>query len=427
MDCFEVIGGTPLRGEVGVAGSKNGTLPLMAAALLSNEASILSGIPGLRDIHTLADLLSSLGLETHFEAQTLRLEPSGQNLWEAPYDLVRRMRASVCVLGPLLARTGHASVPLPGGCVLGVRPIDLHLRGMEALGASVELTEGCVLATAPSGGLPGGSVDLSGPRGSTVLGTANVLMAATLARGESVLHGAACEPEIAVLVDFLNAAGARIEGRGTSVLRIQGVTSLAGLHGRVPADRIEAGTLLLAAAMTRGTVRLTNCPVSQLTALLDSMEAAGVPLTRGENWASVEAQNATFRNRVIQTAPYPGYATDLQAQWMAFATQAEGTTFIREGIYPERFLHAAELVRLGAKIEVANGSARVFGPTPLSGAPVIASDLRASAALVMAGLVAEGKTVVRRVYHLDRGYERLEEKLSSLGAKVRRVVDEMGP
>ncbi len=427
MDCFEVIGGTPLQGEVEVAGSKNGTLPLMAAALLSNESSQLDGVPALRDIHTLAELLSSLGLNTRFVAQSLQLVPSGQDLWQAPYDLVRRMRASVCVLGPLLARTGHASVPLPGGCVLGVRPIDLHLRGMESLGAKVDLAEGCVLATAPKGGLPGGEVDLSGPRGSPVLGTANVLMAATLAKGESVLRGAACEPEIVVLIDFLNSAGAQIEGGGTATLRVQGVDEIHGLKGNVPPDRIEAGTLLLAAAMTRGHVKLTRCPVPQLQALLDTLELAGVPLERGSDWVRVHAEGAIFRNPVIQTAPYPGYPTDLQAQWMAFATQAEGTTLIREGIYPERFLHAAELVRLGAQIEVSDGSARVHGPTRLSGAPVLASDLRASAALVLAGLVAEGKTVVKRVYHLDRGYERLEEKLSSLGASVRRVVDEMGP
>jgi len=230
-----------------------------------------------------------------------------------------------------------------------------------------------------------------------------------------------------VLIDFLNSAGAQIEGGGTATLRVQGVDEIHGLKGNVPPDRIEAGTLLLAAAMTRGHVKLTRCPVPQLQALLDTLELAGVPLERGSDWVRVHAEGAIFRNPVIQTAPYPGYPTDLQAQWMAFATQAEGTTLIREGIYPERFLHAAELVRLGAQIEVSDGSARVHGPTRLSGAPVLASDLRASAALVLAGLVAEGKTVVKRVYHLDRGYERLEEKLSSLGASVRRVVDEMGP
>jgi UDP-N-acetylglucosamine 1-carboxyvinyltransferase len=431
VDCFRITGGRPLEGEVRASGSKNAGLPLLAACLLGEGDWAFSRVPRLKDIDTMRLLLGRLGAGScHGEDpdQVLLQVPATLET-EAPYDIVRRMRASIAVLGPLLARVGQAVVPLPGGCVLGTRPIDIHLRGMEALGAEVELQHGVVHAQAPAGGLRGAKVNLLGPFGSTVLGTVNVMCAASLARGSSRLEGAACEPEVLAVGEFLQAAGAKISGLGTAVIEIEGVSALKPPSNpwQLPSDRIESGTLLLAAAMTSGRVRVTDCLPQELKALLDLLEQAGLPATTGVDWMELDARGKRPQAVDVQTAAYPGFATDLQAQWLAVATQAEGISTVCEGVYPERFMHVPELLRLGAKIERDGASARVHGPSALSGAPVLASDLRASAALVLAGLAAEGETLVRRVYHLDRGYQQLEEKLTPLGAEVRREVDEERP
>lgn len=431
MDCFRITGGRPLHGEVQASGSKNAGLPLLAACLLGEGDWAFQRVPRLRDIDTMRLLLSRLGAQSchgEREDQVLLQVPESPQA-EAPYDIVRRMRASIAVLGPLLARVGEAVVPLPGGCVLGTRPIDLHLRGMEALGAEVQLSHGVVRAVAPPKGLRGGKVNLLGAFGSTVLGTINVLCAATLARGSSRLEGAACEPEVVAVGEFLRAAGAKISGLGTTVLEVEGVSGLKPppQPWQLPADRIESGTLLLAAAMTSGKVRVTECLPQELASLLDLLAQAGLPATVGSDWMELDARGKRPQAVNLETAAYPGFATDLQAQWLAVATQAEGVSTVTEGVYPERFMHVPELLRLGAVIERDGASARVHGPAALSGAPVLASDLRASAALVLAALAAEGETLVRRVYHLDRGYQRLEEKLRPLGAEVRREVDEERP
>ncbi|MDP6940578.1 MAG: UDP-N-acetylglucosamine 1-carboxyvinyltransferase [Planctomycetota bacterium] len=408
MDAFLLEGGNPLNGVVSASGSKNAALPMMAAALLLEGECSLQGVPQLRDVDTMRHLLNDMG-----------------DSYEAPYDWVRQMRASVCVLGPLLARYGRAIVALPGGCVLGPRPVDLHLRGLEALGATIRVENGCIHAEAKSG-LSGATIDLLGPAGPTVLGTANILMAATLANGRTTIQSAAQEPEVVELANYLNACGADIQGQGTSRIQVEGVASLKAVPWRLPPDRIEAGTILLAGAITRGHLRVNQCRPEEMTELLNALAAVGVPIQQGSDWVEVKPGNHLAAHS-IQTGAYPGFPTDLQAQWMAFSTRCEGTTCIEEKIYPERFVHAEELNRLGAQIKRKGASALLAGPRTLSGAPVLASDLRASAALVLAGLIAEGETLVRRVYHLDRGYEKLEEKLESVGAKVRRVVDSNGP
>ncbi len=419
----------PLRGEVEAAGSKNACLPLLAAGLLVEGTARFTRVPRLRDVSTLVELLTALGgaVTRDADAGALEVATPEDGPTDAPYEIVRRMRASVCVLGPLLARRGLARVPLPGGCVFGPRPVDLHVRGMEALGAEVRLEHGVLHAQAPPGGLRGGRVDLAGPRGPTVLGTANVLMAAVLARGETEIRGAAREPEVVALARWLRACGARVEGEGGDVLRVQGVAGLRAAPCAMPPDRIETGTLLLAGALTRGRVRVRGAAPDELGALLDRLEADGCRVVRDDDGVAVDARDAAPRGGEVVTAPHPGFPTDLQAQWTAYATRSEGETWVRDPIYPERFQHAAELVRLGADLELGAGAVRVRGPVRLTGAPVLASDLRASAALVLAGLVAEGTTVVRRIYHLDRGYEALEHKLGRLGARVVRTVDDQAP
>jgi len=464
VDCFLVEGGPALQGTVAAAGSKNAALPILAASLLCEGESRILRLPALQDIATMRSLLEGLGAEIAVEgasggaaaasaesaaaaaahsapsgggtavrsrprapggAWTLRFAAEGPT--EAPYEVVRRMRASICVLGPLLARRGRARVPLPGGCVFGPRPVDLHVRGMEALGARVSLDHGVLDAEAPAGGLRGARVPLRSAFGSTVLGTANVMMAATLARGETVIEGAAKEPEVIGLARWLRACGARIEGEGTDEIRIEGVRSLTAVPAQIPPDRIETGTLLLAAAMTRGRVRVTGVRCAELAPLVAALRGSGVPVHEGEDWLEVDARGADPKPAEIVTEPFPGFPTDLQAQWTAYATTVRGASRITDAIYPERFMHVPELQRMGARISRAGGSALVDGPSPLAAAPVVASDLRASAALVMAGLVAQGTTIVRRVYHLDRGYEALEKKLSTLGARVRRAADDQKP
>ncbi|MGD8394727.1 MAG: UDP-N-acetylglucosamine 1-carboxyvinyltransferase [Candidatus Eiseniibacteriota bacterium] len=417
MDALLVDGGQTLDGIVRISGAKNAALPMMAAALLAPGVSTLHNVPALRDVRTMALVLRTIGVETTIERQTLTVDATACESLCAPYELVKTMRASVYVLGPLLARFGHAEVSLPGGCAWGPRPVDLHLRGMEALGAEVELEGGYIVARAER--LRGAEFEFPI---SSVGATGNVLMAAVLAEGRTVLRNAAVEPEIDALAGFLNAMGARIEGVGTRTLRIDGVPDLRPATRTVIPDRIEAGTYLIAGAMARGRVRVDGAEPGHLTALLDALERMGIQVEIGPDW--IEVTGGRRPNPVVvHTAPYPGLATDLQAQLMALAALGRGASLIRETIYPDRFKHVPELMRLGARIRVEDGEATIDGVERLEAAPVMASDLRASAALVLAGLVARGTTRVARVYHIDRGYERIEEKLAGLGARVRRVRD----
>jgi len=432
MQCFRLSGGIPLLGTVKAAGSKNAALPLLAASLLVEGKTLFRRVPALSDVASMTRLLESLGAQTNEGGgEVLRatsgdicISMDGPSSAEADYDLVRRMRGSICAMGPLLARFGRARMPLPGGCVIGTRPVDLHLKGFAALGAEVTVDHGMMEVVAPPQGLKGVDMELIGPQGSTVLGTANVMMAALGASGCTRIRGAAKEPEVQAVGHYLNLCGAQISGLGSDIIEIQGHPTLVGKEFTIPADRIEVGTLVLAAAITRGEVKISECLPHELEALLTSLVECGVPVSWTEDSISVAPYGGKFSGITLTTAPYPGFPTDLQAQWLVFATQCEGQTKVEEGIYPERFLHAAELNRMGAEITVSHGTALVNGPRRLSGAPVMASDLRASAALVLAGLAAEGETIIRRVYHLDRGYESMEKKLQLLGAKVSRHDDD---
>jgi len=425
LDKFVVEGGVSLKGRVTAAGAKNAVLPMMAAALLGDGPVRLTRSPRLSDVATMFEVLKDLGCDGQQHADgTIELVcPNTPNV-HAPWEQVRKMRASVCVLGPLTARAGRAEVSLPGGCVFGVRPIDVHLKGLEALGAKVEIEGGYVKTTARKG-LRGAEIFLGTAFGPSVTGTMNVLMAATLAQGTTVIHGAACEPEVTDLCVLLNAMGAKIIGIGSPRLEIEGVTRLGGAEHRVVADRIEAGTYLVAGAITGGTVRVDDCKPGHLVALTDRLREAGFGVERGETWIEVQGEGYGVRPRPtdVTTQPFPGFPTDLQAQWMALMCRAEGVSLVTERIYPDRYMHLPELVRMGGRIRRQEATAIVEGSARLSGAPVMASDLRASAALVLAGLVAEGTTEVHRVYHIDRGYERIDERLQALGAKVRRVPD----
>jgi UDP-N-acetylglucosamine 1-carboxyvinyltransferase len=423
MDRIRIVGGHPLQGEVRIGGSKNASLPLMAAALLAESASLLDRIPHLDDIVNMARMLEHLGARVTRLDGGLEVDPTGLNGdAEAPYELVRKMRASIYVLGPLLARFGHARVSLPGGCAIGARPVDLHLRGMEALGADIRIEHGFVEAAAPAGGLRGADCVISGPNGSSVGATCNVLMAATLAHGRSVLRGAACEPHVNDLAEYLNRMGARIQGIGTGVLEVEGVDALKGAIYQVIPDQIEAATFMAAVAVTRSDIVLRGCRPDHMKSEIDKFLEIGGQVDVLEDRESLRVRcEGPLRPVSIRTAPYPGFPTDAQAQFMAALCLAEGESHVIETIFPDRFLHAAELNRMGADIVVQPGSAVVRGVARLSGASVMASDLRASAALVVAGLAAEGETEVLRVYHLDRGYERLDEKLRALGAEIERM------
>ncbi len=430
MDKFVIEGGRALKGQVRCAGSKNSVLPILAASLLTDEPLSVPNAPQLADVEAMLDLLRDLG------ASAVRDSSGGVTAHcaslpnsRASWNQVRRMRGSVAVLGPLLARTGLAVVSQPGGCVIGVRPIDLHLKGMRALGASVRSEHGYIVAEAPKGGLVGASIYLGGSAGSSVLGTGNVIMAATLARGTTVIHGAACEPEVVDLCECLIAMGAKIRGHGSPKIEITGVERLHGTTFRVIPDRIEAGTYLLAGAMTGGAVRVQGCQPDHLAVVLERMLEAGFEHRVGPDWIETlpakRDRSGAFQVRPteVTTLTYPGFPTDLQAQWMAAMTQAQGMSLITETIYPDRYMHVAELMRLGANIRRQGTSSIVMGPGVLSGAQVMASDLRASAALVLAGLVAHGTTEVHRVYHIDRGYENIEARLEALGAVIRRTDD----
>jgi len=416
VDKLRITGGRPLEGEVRVSGAKNAALPIMCAALLSAKALRLSNVPRLMDVSTMAKLLGQMGVTIERTAQD-EISLCGENLSDptAPYDLVRTMRASVLVLGPLLARCGRAKVSLPGGCAIGQRPVDQHLKGLQAMGATITIEHGYMHAAARR--LRGARVvmDLV-----TVTGTENLMMAATLAEGTTLLENAAREPEVVDLARCLSAMGASIEGAGSGVIRVEGVASLGGATHRVMPDRIETGTYLAAAAATRGKVRLTGIDPGSLDATLEKLREAGATISVKN--ALIEIEMSGRPSSVsVRTAPYPGFATDMQAQFMALATLAKGTAVITETIFENRFMHALELQRLGADISIQGNSAVVRGVERLQGAGVMATDLRASAGLVIAGLAAEGETMVDRIYHLDRGYETLEKKLSALGARIERV------
>jgi UDP-N-acetylglucosamine 1-carboxyvinyltransferase len=415
MDQFRIEGPVRLEGEVETSGAKNAALPCLAAALLTPEPVHLSNLPEVRDVRTLQRLLAHIGVFLSARPGEATIEAREIGPGEAPYDLVKTMRASVLVLGPLLARTGHVRVSLPGGCAIGVRPIDLHLEAFEKLGAEVVIEHGYVEAKAAR--LEGATIVFGTV---TVTGTENAMLAATLARGSTVLKNAAREPEVADLARLLRAMGARIQGEGTESIAIEGVAALHGASHAVLPDRIEAGTYALAGAVTRGNVTVRGCRPEHLETLVARLTEAGVSVAAGEDWLRVQA-SGSLSARDITTAPYPGFPTDLQAQWMALAIGMEGISTITETIFENRFQHVAELQRMGARIRLEGRRAIVEGPARLTGARVMASDLRASAALVLAALAARGETVIDRVYHLDRGYEKMETRLTGLGASVRRV------
>ena len=419
MDKLVIRGGSPLLGTVRVSGAKNAALPAMAAALLTEDDVILENIPQVRDIETERKLLAAMGAEVElgYGRAHHRTTINCRNLAkpEASYDLVKTMRASTLVLGPLIARMGHARVSLPGGCAIGARPIDLHIKGLEKLGATITQEHGYIEARAQR--LQGSRIVFEKI---TVTGTEDLLMAATLAEGETVLENCAREPEVTDLAALLNKMGARIEGAGTHAIRVQGVAKLHGARHRIIPDRIEAGTFVVAAALTGGDLMVSGCEPSHVGALLQKLEECGVALR--VNGESVRVMRDTpLQAADVITEEFPGFPTDMQAQFMALATQAEGTSIVTENIFENRFMHAQELVRMGANIKIDGHRAVVRGRTPLSGAAVLASDLRASASLVLAALVADGETIIDRVYHIDRGYERIEEKLKAVGAQIRRI------
>ena len=419
MDKLVIRGGNPLVGIVRVSGAKNAALPAMAAALLTEDTVILENIPQVRDIVTERNLLSAMGAEVElgYGRAQHRTTISCRNLVnaEASYDLVKTMRASTLVLGPLVARLGHARVSLPGGCAIGARPIDLHLKGLEALGALITQEHGYIEARTDR--LKGAHIAFDKI---TVTGTEDILMAATLAEGETVLENCACEPEVVDLAELLIKMGARIEGVGTRTIRVKGVAKLNGARHRIIPDRIEAGTFIVAAVLTGGDLTVANCEPEHVDALLSKLTDCGVQVQTNPDSVRVTS-NGPVKSADVVTEEYPGFPTDMQAQYMALATQVDGTSTITENIFENRFMHALELVRMGANIKVEGHRAIVHGKTPLSGAAVLASDLRASASLVLAALVADGETIIDRVYHIDRGYERIEEKLRSVGAQIRRI------
>ena len=420
MDSINVTGGQALEGTIPIAGAKNACLTLMPATLLSEEPLTLTNAPRLSDIRTMAQLLASLGAEVSplSDGLVLAMSSHALNGDRADYDIVRKMRASILVLGPLLARLGHAVVSLPGGCAIGARPVDLHLRALEAMGAELDLRDGYVHAKAPSGGLRGGEVEF--PLVS-VGATENALMAATLARGTTRLHNAAQEPEIVDLARCLRAMGAQISGEGTPVIEVQGVDRLHGATHRVVTDRIELGTYMLAPLIAGGEVTLTGGRRDLLAAFCERIEAAGAEVREDAAGLTVRRANGAMHAVDVTTEPFPGFPTDLQAQMMALLCTAEGTSVLEERIFENRFMHAPELVRMGARIDVQGGQATVTGVERLRGAPVMATDLRASVSLILAGLAAEGDTIVSRVYHLDRGYEHVVAKLRGVGARIERV------
>lgn len=425
MDVFKVSGNGPLNGEIQVGGAKNAALPILAATLLTDETVVLKNVPDLSDMRFMLEILRHIG------AETVQPEPGTWAITAkeishvAPYELVRKMRASVCLLGPLVARLRRAEVSIPGGCVIGPRPIDLHIKGLQKLNCKVEIANGYVHVDAAA--IQGGPIFLGGRSGSTVTGTANIVMAAVLAPGTTRLECAACEPEVVDLCNLLVKMGAQISGIGSPELTITGVDKLHGCEHTVIADRIEAGTFVIAGAITRGDVTVKGIAPKLLGAFLDKLEEAGLPMELGEDSIRVLPYEGSLKPVDVITLPHPGYPTDLQAQLGALMTQTDGISILTERIYPNRFMHVPELQRMGAGIAMEGPSAIIKGPAKLSGAPVMASDLRASAALILAAFAADGDTWIQRIYHLDRGYERFEQKLSAIGAKIERLREQDMP
>ena len=417
MDKFEIQGGVPLEGEIAISGAKNSALPALAACLLTADPVVLDRIPPVRDIHTMEKLLEHAGARVTVDGERVTVEAGAIENAEAPYDLVKTMRASSLVLGPLVARCGRARVSVPGGCAIGARPINLHVAGLEKLGAVIRQEHGYIEAEAPHG-LEGAEVAFDRI---TVTGTEDLLMAAVLARGETVIHNAAREPEVVDLAELLTKMGANIQGAGTSVIRVQGVAKLHGAEHTIIADRIETGTFLIAGAMTHGNLLLTGCEPEHLRAFIAKLDGAGAEISEPAPGTLRVDGGKKLRSVDVTTEEHPGFATDLQAQFMALMTQAEGIAIITETIFENRFMHALELARMGANIRLEGRRAMVAGAMPLSGAQVIASDLRASASLVLAGLAAQGETLIDRVYHIDRGYDRIEAKLAGVGARIKRT------
>ena len=419
MDKLLIRGGNPLTGTITISGSKNSALPILAASILSEASLRIANVPHLNDVTTMIELLGTIGLDvTVEENMTLDVSTRGILNLRAPYDLVKTMRASFLVLGPLLALHGHAEVSLPGGCAIGPRPVDQHLKGLAALGADIQVEEGYVVADAKRG-LIGTKIVMDVK---TVGGTQNLMMAATLARGETIIYNAACEPEVTELASCLKAMGAQIEGAGTDVIRIDGVSSLRGAEFRITSDRVETATYMIAAAATRGQLLLRNTCPDQIKAVTTKLQESGVSITVGEDWIKLDAGAHDLTAVDISTEPYPGFPTDMQAQYVALNAVTKGTSRITETIFENRFMHVHELVRLGADISFeGNTTAIVTGVPRLKGAPVMATDLRASFSLVIGGLVADGETLIDRIYHIDRGYECIEEKLQSVGADVHRL------
>lgn len=418
MDKLIISGGNTLNGEIRVSGAKNAALPILMSTLLVDDPVIIRNVPHLHDVTTTMELLVGMGVDVLVhECMSIEIDSRGVKNFFAPYDLVKTMRASVLVLGPLLARHGKATVSLPGGCAIGVRPIDQHLKGMQALGATIDMQNGYVEATV-NGRLKGAVIvnDMV-----TVTGTENILMAAVLAEGTSTIKNAAREPEVCDLANFLNAMGAKISGIGTDTLIVEGVERLHGGEYRVMPDRIEAGTYLAAAALTRGKIKLKHAAPDTMTAVLEKFIEAGAKVTTGADWVELDMQKQRPQAVDIFTAPYPGFPTDMQAQFLALNCVAEGNSVVVENIFENRFMHVQELQRLGADLIISGNTVNVSGKSNLIGAPVMATDLRASASLVLAGLMADGDTTVDRIYHIDRGYECIEEKLSQLGAKIVRA------
>ncbi|MDF1712747.1 MAG: UDP-N-acetylglucosamine 1-carboxyvinyltransferase [Akkermansiaceae bacterium] len=421
MDKLLVHGGTSLTGSINISGSKNASLPILAAALLTDQQVVIERVPDVSDTNYMLQILSALGCEVERYSGTVKITAADIHP-EAPYEIVRKMRASICVMGPLVARLGRASVSIPGGCVIGDRPIDLHLKGLQAIGAHIDTEGGNILIEARDG-LKGREVDLRGKHGPTVLGTDNLMMAAVLTEGTTIIESAACEPEVVDLADFLISMGAKIEGAGTRRITIEGVTSLGGTHHTVIPDRIEAGTFMVAGAMAgESGITLNRVRQDQLTGATEKLIEAGhfVKFNEAGDNVTIKPGDSPI-GCSITTAPHPGFPTDMQAQFTAMFATTPGISVIEDTIFPQRFMHCAELTRMGADINVDNGSAVVHGVKQLSAAPVMASDLRASAALVLAGLKAKGTTEINRLYHIDRGYEMIDEKLLQLGAKVERT------
>lgn len=420
MDIFRIEGEAKLSGKIKVSGAKNAALPIMAATILAPGESILDSIPNLSDINVLIELLGSLGAKVHRdEDKKLHIDTCTIDSFFGDYQIVRRMRASICILGPLLARFGKAEISMPGGCAIGDRPVDMHIRGLKALGATIRLENGYIIATAPEGGLVGADIFLGGPFGSSVLATANVMMAATLASGTSIIECAACEPEIEDLANFLIAMGAKIKGAGSPRLTIEGVKELSSCEYNIIPDRIEAGTFMAAAGITGSKLEIENCNLSHMMAVVDCMQSMGSIIEKTPTGCIV-SHNGPIKATHITTQPYPGFPTDLQAQFMAMLAISDGNSVITEKIFPDRFMHVAEINRMNANLRKEGCSVIISGVKKLTSAPVMASDLRASAALVIGALAAKGETIINRVYHIDRGYDRIEEKLNSVGAKIHR-------